>query len=156
MRDRFTGRVVELARDALKGGSFPNGALVVSKCAGTEWVQLAESISLSEQRPDPTAHAEVVAIRRACRTKNSNSLSGCVLYTSLEPCLMCLHAAYWAGIRKIIYCCPRDRVAPECFEGNMDANQASKFLRESMELSPEYSTIEEVVSLHYIFRSQSS
>lgn len=54
---------------------------------------------------DPTAHGEVVAIRDACRNIGSFSLSGCVLYTTAEPCPMCLGAILWAGIDKVYYGC---------------------------------------------------
>ena len=52
---------------------------------------------------DPTAHAEVTVIREACKKLGTFDLSGCELYTSCEPCPMCLSASYWAGIRKIYY-----------------------------------------------------
>jgi len=52
---------------------------------------------------DPTAHSEIVAIREACRTLGTYDLSGCDLYSSCEPCPMCLAAAYWAGIANIYY-----------------------------------------------------
>ena len=52
---------------------------------------------------DPTAHAEVVAIRNACRELATFDLSGCTVYTSCEPCPMCLSAIYWAGISRICY-----------------------------------------------------
>ena len=52
---------------------------------------------------DPTAHAEVVAIREACKTINNFSLEGCILYTSCEPCPMCLAASYWARLGKIYF-----------------------------------------------------
>jgi tRNA(Arg) A34 adenosine deaminase TadA len=52
---------------------------------------------------DPTAHAEVVAIREACKAIGTFKLEGCVIYTSCEPCPMCLAAAYWAGVDRIVY-----------------------------------------------------
>ena len=52
---------------------------------------------------DPTAHAEVTAIREACRAADAFHLAGCVLYTSCEPCPMCLGAAYWARVDRIVY-----------------------------------------------------
>lgn len=60
---------------------------------------------------DPTAHAEVVAIRRACALLGRFDLSDCVVYTSCEPCPMCLGALYWAGIRTVYYGCTRDDAA---------------------------------------------
>lgn len=53
---------------------------------------------------DPTAHAEILAIRKACKTINNFSLKDCVMYTSCEPCPMCLSAIYWSRIKKVYYC----------------------------------------------------
>jgi len=60
---------------------------------------------------DPTAHAEVVAIRDACHNLNSFQLDGCTLYTSCEPCPMCLGAIYWARPEKVYYGCTREDAA---------------------------------------------
>ena len=60
----------------------------------------ANSVTLTN---DPTAHAEVNAIREACRKLNDFSLRGCVVYSSCEPCPMCLSALYWAGVSRIYY-----------------------------------------------------
>lgn len=58
---------------------------------------------------DPTAHAEMVAIRRACKKAASNQLNQCVIYASCQPCPMCLSAIYWSGIRRIYFGCSSDR-----------------------------------------------
>ncbi len=60
---------------------------------------------------DPTAHAEVIAIRDACKNLNSFQLDGCVLYTSCEPCPMCLGAIYWARPDKMYYACTKNDAA---------------------------------------------
>ena len=57
---------------------------------------------------DPTAHAEIVAIREACKNLNTYDLSDCVLYTSCEPCPMCLSAIIWANIKTVYYGCTKD------------------------------------------------
>ena len=57
---------------------------------------------------DPTAHAEIIAIRNACEKLETYDLNGCVLYTSCEPCPMCLSAAIWANIKKIYYGCTKE------------------------------------------------
>ena len=57
---------------------------------------------------DPTAHAEIVAIRKACEELGTYDLSGCILYTSCEPCPMCLSAIIWAKIDRVYYGCTRD------------------------------------------------
>ena len=78
------------------GGPF--GAVVVK-----DGKILAKSANMVTSTNDPTAHAEVSAIRMACKTMNTFDLSGCVIYTSCEPCPMCLSAVYWAKIDTIYY-----------------------------------------------------
>jgi len=63
------------------------------------------------QNSDPTAHAEVTAIREAASKLKSHDLKDCILYCSCEPCPMCLGAIYWAGIRKVVYACDRNDAA---------------------------------------------
>ena len=65
---------------------------------------------------DPTAHAEVVAIRAACAALGSHLLSGCALYTSCEPCPMCLSAAWWARVDRIVFAAGRDDAAAAGFD----------------------------------------
>jgi tRNA(Arg) A34 adenosine deaminase TadA len=65
---------------------------------------------------DPTAHAEVVAIRDACRNLSSFQLDGCIIYTSCEPCPMCLGAIYWARPDRIVYACTREDAAAIDFD----------------------------------------
>jgi tRNA(Arg) A34 adenosine deaminase TadA len=96
---RFMRRAIELSRERMnanQGGPF--GAVVVKDGA-----IVAEGWNQVTSANDPTAHAEVVAIREACRKLASFSLSGCEIYTSCEPCPMCLAAIYWARIDRIHY-----------------------------------------------------
>jgi len=72
---------------------------------------------------DPTAHAEVVAIREACRHLNSFQLEGCDIYTSCEPCPMCLGAIYWARPAKIYYACSREDAARIAFDDSFIYNE---------------------------------
>lgn len=88
----FMRRAIELAIDNVRSGhGGPFAALVVS--SGDI---VAEGVNLVTSTNDPTAHAEIVAIRRACRARNSFQLEGCELYATCEPCPMCLGAIYWA------------------------------------------------------------
>lgn len=86
--------------DNNQGGPF--GALIV--CNGKI---IAKGNNQVTSHNDPTAHAEVVAIRQACAELNDFSLKGCEIYTSCEPCPMCLAAIYWARIDKIYYAANR-------------------------------------------------
>jgi tRNA(Arg) A34 adenosine deaminase TadA len=148
MRNELVRRVVELAEEALSRGSFPNGALVAM-----EDDIVCESISMSEQGIDPTAHAEISVIREACKKKKTVKLQGHTLYTSLEPCMMCFHGSYWAGIRKIVYCCTREKVSQFCFEGTMSSVQeAHKHTHKPVELVYDGTLADKVVTLHEKFR----
>lgn len=99
-KDRqFMARAVELARQSIEsndGGPF--GCVIVS-----EGEIIGEGRNLVTSTNDPTAHAEVVAIRDACRNIGAFQLTGCTVYTSCEPCPMCLAAIYWARAERIFY-----------------------------------------------------
>lgn len=95
----FMRRAIALSREHMQAGhGGPFGAVVVfdGRIVGEGWNQVTGS-------NDPTAHAEVVAIRAACRHLNRFALQGAVLYTSCEPCPMCLAAAYWARIDRLYF-----------------------------------------------------
>ena len=94
---------ISLARSSVhEHGGGPFGAVVVcdGKIVGRGWNQVTRLF-------DPTAHAEVTAIREACRTLQRFDLRGCEIYTSCEPCPMCLAAIYWARLDRIFYACTR-------------------------------------------------
>ncbi len=92
-------RAVALALDnVMSGRGGPFGAVVVK-----DKKIIAEGTNLVTSTNDPTAHAEVVAIRAACRALNTFQLLGCDLYTSCEPCPMCLGAIYWARPERIYF-----------------------------------------------------
>src|SRR5262245_12505630 len=91
-------RAIELAQDGAAAGDYRLGALVV----GPEGV-LAEAYTDLEATQDPTAHAEMIAIRRAAAKRSSRYLTGCYLYTTLEPCPMCTSAAIWAKMAGIVF-----------------------------------------------------
>ena len=79
---------------------------------------------------DPTAHAEVNAIRRACAVLGTFDLSGCELYTSCEPCPMCLAACYWAHVSKVFYAAGREDAADAGFDDEMIYVEVAKQLNE--------------------------
>ncbi len=88
----------ELAEKNIDNGGGPFGAVIVR--GGAVIATGVNTVTLSN---DPTAHAEVNAIRNACRDLGTFSLSGCTVYSSCEPCPMCLSALYWAGVSRIYY-----------------------------------------------------
>ena len=96
---RFMKRAAELAAYAVDHGlGGPFGAVVVK-----EGVIVGEGYNRVTSINDPTAHAEIMAIRDACRKLETFQLAGCEIYSSCEPCPMCLGAIYWAGIKKVVY-----------------------------------------------------
>ena len=103
--ERFMRRAIALSREGMEGGrGGPFGAVVV---AGDRIV--GEGSNRVTSALDPTAHAEVVAIRAACAALGRFELRGCEIYTSCEPCPMCLSAIYWARLDRVYYA--NDRAA---------------------------------------------
>src|SRR5258707_6869338 len=98
MNRDFMAKAIALAVESVRTGGGPFGALVVKdgRIIGT-------GVNSVTQSNDPTAHAEVLAIRAACAALGSFHLDGCDLYTSCEPCPMCLGAIYWARPRAVYY-----------------------------------------------------
>jgi guanine deaminase len=110
--ERFLARAVALSREHMEGGAGgPFGAVIVR-----DGKVMAEGWNRVTSANDPTAHAEVVAIRRACELAGAFALPGAVLYTSCEPCPMCLAAAYWARVERIVYANTRDDAAAIGFD----------------------------------------
>ena len=99
MNVQFLNRAIEIAsRESKDGQNGPFGAVVAfnDTLISEGWNQVVET-------NDPTAHAEIVAIRKACRKLGRFELNDCTLYTSCEPCPMCLSAIYWARIPIVCY-----------------------------------------------------
>ena len=94
----FMEMAIRLSEENVDMGGGPFGAVIVR---GGQIV--ATGTNRVVPNNDPTAHAEVMAIRNACQTLGTFQLDGCTIYTSCEPCPMCLSALYWAGVRRICY-----------------------------------------------------
>ncbi|MFV1987312.1 MAG: nucleoside deaminase [Gemmatimonadota bacterium] len=111
-RDRqFLREAVRLARDSVLSGGGPFGAVVVrhGRVVATGMNRVAVD-------SDPTAHAEVLAIRAACEALGSFQLNDCVVYSSTEPCPMCMGALYWARPERILYASGREAAAAAGFD----------------------------------------
>jgi len=103
---------IRLSRTHMRvGRGGPFGAVVAR-----DGVIVARGWNAVTSSKDPTAHAEVVAIRRACRKLDAFRLDGCVLYSSCEPCPMCLAAVYWARVNRLVYAATRDDAARAGFD----------------------------------------
>ncbi len=107
MEQNFIMKAIQLALDNVKGNiGGPFGAIVIRK---------GEIVGVGQNHVtrlnDPTAHAEVQAIRDACQRLNTFQLDDCELYTSCEPCPMCLGAIYWARLKAVYYACTKEEAA---------------------------------------------
>lgn len=94
----FMRMAAQLAYDNVDRGGGPFGAVIVR-----DGEIIATGVNTVTLTNDPTAHAEVNAIRAACKQEGSFQLKGCTVYSSCEPCPMCLSALYWAGVSRIYY-----------------------------------------------------
>lgn len=110
--DRFMARAIELSRRALdEPGLRPFGAVVVK-----DGRVVGEGVNAQNGKHDPTSHGEVEAIRAACAALATTDLAGCTLYTSCEPCPMCLGAIFWARPSRLVYACTRTDAAAIDFD----------------------------------------
>ena len=111
MDERFVREAVALATASVASGGGPFGAIVVR--AGE---MLGRGVNRVTRDHDPTAHAEVVAIRDACTNIGDFRLDGCTLYVSCMPCPMCLAASYWARLTRVIYAARAEDAAAVGFD----------------------------------------
>lgn len=107
----YLARAIEIATENVRNEGGPFGAVVVSADG-----QLFEGTNRVTADLDPTAHAEVCAIRSACKALGTFDLSGAVLYTSCEPCPMCLVTSLWARIDRVYFAANRDDAADAGFD----------------------------------------
>jgi guanine deaminase len=108
---RYLARAIEIATENVRNAGGPFGAVVVSADG-----RVFEGVNRVTADLDPSAHAEVTAIRRACQGLGTFDLSGSTLYTSCEPCPMCLGAALWARVERVYYAAGRDDAADAGFD----------------------------------------
>tara|TARA_B100000745_G_scaffold180388_1_gene118141 strand:+ start:136 stop:600 length:465 start_codon:yes stop_codon:yes gene_type:complete len=98
MKNKFMQRAIELSIESINSGGGPFGSVIVK-----DNKIISEGMNRVTVNNDPTAHGEIVAIRLATKSLNNFNLKGCELYSSTEPCPMCLSAIYWARIDKVYY-----------------------------------------------------
>jgi tRNA(Arg) A34 adenosine deaminase TadA len=137
-QEEFMRSAITLAQEGMdRNAGGPFGALVVKdgKIIGRGFNQVTST-------NDPTAHAEVVAIREACRHLGTFQLDGCEIYTSCEPCPMCLGAIYWARPLQVYYGCTRADAAGAGFDDD--------FIYAQIDLQPP----ERSIGMHELLRSE--
>jgi len=111
---RLLRRAVEMAVEGIRNGGGPFGALILRN--GEIIAEAHNRVVLDR---DPTAHAEMRAIRLAASKLGTHDLGDCILYSSCEPCPMCLGALYWAGIKKVVFACDRGDAEKAGFSDKM-------------------------------------
>jgi tRNA(Arg) A34 adenosine deaminase TadA len=116
-------RAIDLSKNSVKSGGGPFGAVIARN--GEIIAEGSNCVTIDN---DPTAHAEVSTIRKACKKLGTFDLSGCEIFTSCEPCPMCLGAIYWAKLDKIYYANNRKDAA--------DIGFADDFIYEELPLNP--------------------
>ena len=120
-KNNFMQRAIELSLNSANNNGGPFGCVITK-----ENKIIAEGSNKVTLSNDPTAHAEVVAIREACKKLNTFILTGCDLYTSCEPCPMCLSAIYWSHIDNIFYANTRDDAKNIDFDDSLIYSEISK------------------------------
>ncbi len=111
---KFMQAAIDLAQKGMEGNTGgPFGAIVVK-----DNKIIAKGCNQVTSTNDPTAHAEVVAIRNACKVLNTFQLDDCIIYTSCEPCPMCLGAIYWARPKKVYFGATKEDAAAIDFDDN--------------------------------------
>ena len=129
MDTKFLQLAIEKAKESLVIGGFPAGAIVVKNGE-----VVGEGVSIGNKLNDPTAHGEMTSIRDACKNLKTSDLSDCVLYASMQPCLMCLGATMWSAIPKIFYACSKEKVSVEYYGGHYQPGNINLELNKPIEL----------------------
>lgn len=124
--EKFMRRAIELAQKGIDAGAGgPFGCVIVRNGE-----IVGEGNNKVTSTNDPTAHAEIVAIRNACQNLNSFQLEDCIIYTSCEPCPMCLGAIYWARPAKMFFACNHEDAAKVGFDDHFIYNEIERPIEE--------------------------
>ena len=125
MKNEFMKRAIELSIESINRGGGPFGCVIVKNDK-----IISEGSNKVTSSNDPTAHGEIVAIREACRKVNNFNLKGLELYSTCEPCPMCLSAIYWARIDKIYYANTRKDAQKIDFDDSLIYSEFKKNINE--------------------------
>lgn len=131
----FMHKAIEISQISIEEGGGPFGAVIVQG-----GIIVSTGNNRVTKNNDPTAHAEIEAIRDACKKLGKFKLSNCTIYTSCEPCPMCLGAIYWAGIKRVFYGNNREDAKVIDFDDS--------FIYDELNLKNEDKSIEMINILH--------
>ena len=121
MKNKFMQRAIELSIESINSGGGPFGSVIVK-----DDKIISEGMNRVTVDNDPTSHGEIVAIRNACKKLNTFNLSNCSLYSSCEPCPMCMSAIYWSRIGKVYYANTRDDAKKINFDDSLIYSEIPK------------------------------
>ena len=119
----FLEEACKLAINSVRNNGGPFGCVIVD--SKTNEI-LGSGNNIVTKSFDPTAHAEIVAIRNTCQKLKTHDLANCTLYTSCEPCSMCLSAIYWSRIKKVYYCFTKEDASSYDFDDSFIYDELSK------------------------------
>ena len=125
MTNKFMARAIELSIKSVDSGTGPFGAVIVK-----DNKIISEGFNIVTSSNDPTSHAEIVAIRNACKNLNNFVLKDWDLYTTCEPCPMCLSAIYWARIGRVYYANTRKDAQKIDFSDSMIYEELNKTIKD--------------------------
>ena len=125
MKNKFMQRAIELSIESINSGGGPFGSVIVK-----DNKIISEGMNRVTVNNDPTAHGEIVAIRLATKSLNNFNLKGCELYSSTEPCPMCLSAIYWARIDNVYYANTRNDAKKIDFDDSLIYEELTKSTKE--------------------------
>ena len=121
MKNKFMQRAIELSIESINSGGGPFGSVIVK-----DEKIISEGMNRVTVDNDPTSHGEIVAIRNACKKLNTFNLSDCSLYSSCEPCPMCMSAIYWSRIGNVYYANTRDDAKKINFDDSLIYSEIPK------------------------------
>ena len=124
MKNKFMLRAIVLSIESVNAGGGPFGSVIVR-----DNKIISEGFNKVTSTNDPTAHGEIVAIREACKNLKVFNLNGCELYSTCEPCPMCLSSIYWAHIDKIYYANTRDDAQKIDFDDSLIYSELKKNIK---------------------------
>jgi tRNA(Arg) A34 adenosine deaminase TadA len=125
----FLRHAIAKAKESVDLGGFPAGTVIVTNDA-----VIGEGVSIGNVIHDPTSHSDMESIRSACTRLHSVDLSRCVLYASMQPCLMCFAASMWSAIPRIYYAARKEKVSPAYYGGDYNVAPINAQLTAPIEL----------------------
>jgi guanine deaminase len=153
----FAQRAIEIARTSVAEGGLPFGTVIVK-----DGEILAEGMNLVPQTQDPTDHAEIRAIREACRKLGTAYLTGCTVYAIAHPCPMCLGALYHCAPDEVVFMATREATSPYMAGGHDKYIEPSSFYGEfakpwdQRRLPMRFQSRDEAVEVYRLFRERNS